>query len=178
MSLLYFLFHSNSYLIEFPQGSFEISHTGLWSLNGHHGINTNLSKYHNLQMKSTHEGLEKFPFNPETLLFCLTSPVPSSLSFFSFSLPHTQPQHIKFCYQFKAQREVSEGACQSDKLSPKWWQIGRLSARLAIKSRPGFHARTVPENGDRWHSGEAHSPLAYSLTQSALCLCHIDLRAA
>lgn len=50
--------------------------------------------------------------------------------------------HVQFCYQFKAQREVSEGACQSDKLSPKWWQIGRLSAHFPIKSRPGFHART------------------------------------
>lgn len=72
---LYLLFHSNS-----SSNVPEISNKS--------GINANLSEYQNLQMKSTHEGLEKFgilPFNPETLLFSLTSPVPSSLSFFSFS---------------------------------------------------------------------------------------------
>lgn len=127
----------------------------------------------NPQIKSTHEGLEKFGiflFNPETPFFSLTCRAPSPLSFFSFSPPHTQSHTYSFCYQFKAQREVSEGACQSDKLSPKWWQIGRLSARLPIKSRPGFRARTVPVNGDQWHSGEARSPLAQPHTVSTLSL--------
>ena len=100
--------------------------------------------------------------------FLLTSPcslIVSSLSPFSRTAAH-----IQFCYQFKAQRGVSEGARQSDKLSPKWWQIGRLSARLPIKSRPGFHACTVPVNGDRWHSGEARGPSAESRTVSTLSL--------
>ena len=100
--------------------------------------------------------------------------VPSSLVsviFLSFS---NAVAHIQFCYQFQAQREVTEGACQSDKLSPKWWQIGCLSARLPIKTRPSLLARTVPVNGDRWRSGEAE----LSPTKSVLCHCHVDPRAA
>lgn len=87
---------------------------------------------------------------------------------FLFSLSSHTGTHIQFRYQFKAQREVSEGACQSHKLSPKWWQIGRLSVHLPIKSRLGFHAPIVPVNGDRWNSGEAHCCL------SLLChYCHM-----
>lgn len=84
--------------------------------------------------------------------------VPGSLiSVIFLLLPYSNTvAHIQFCYRFKAQREVTEGACQSDKLSPKWWQIGCLAARLPIKSRPGLLARTrVVWNGDRWLSGEA-----------------------
>lgn len=85
---------------------------------------------------STHEGLEKFrilPFIPETLLFSLTSPVPSLLSFFSFS-PCIQPHTYSFVISSKhkersAREHVSQTSCHpnDDKLA---------ASPLAFQSSP------------------------------------------
>lgn len=145
-------------------------------------INPDPSKYRSPEKNSWRGDLEKLEtvsLNPEppaflfnvscSLLVVIFLKPPSLLpSLFSHAVTH-----IQFGYWFKAHREVIEAACQSHKLSPKWWQIGCLALNFPpppIKSRPGFHVRTGSVGGDRWLAHETTGRLAQAHEVSALSL--------
>lgn len=76
--------------------------------------------------------------------------------------------HTQFCYQLKAQREVSEGAFSVRQVVTQMMTNWRpLHDRLPIKSRPGFHASTAPVNGDQRRSGKVPQ-LSHTVCVSAI----------